>query len=45
MTELQAIQLLVEATRNLQATRDQHQAIIQALEVLKKLVDEKAQAT
>lgn len=41
LTEAQALQMLAEATRNLQATRDQHQAIIQALEVLKKLVDEK----
>jgi hypothetical protein len=43
MTSEQALQILVEATRNISATRDQHQAIIQALETLKKAVDEKSQ--
>jgi len=41
MSTEQALQILVEATRNLAATRDQHQAIIQALEVLKKATEKK----
>ena len=36
MTIEQALEILIQATRNLHATRDQHQAIIQAIELLKK---------
>ena len=39
MTNEQAIQLLIEATKNLHATREQHQAILLALETLKKTID------
>jgi hypothetical protein len=41
MTNEQALQILVEATRNVSATRDQHQAILTALEVLKKAIEQK----
>ena len=40
MTPDQALKLLIEATRLVQATRDQHQAIIEALEVIKKAIEE-----
>lgn len=41
MNTEQALKLLHEATRALQATRDQHQLIIQALETLKQAVEKK----
>ena len=39
MTTEQALQILVEATRNVSATRDQHQTILAALELLKSAVN------
>jgi hypothetical protein len=39
MTPEQALKVLTEATRALQATRDQHQTIIMALETLRALIE------
>lgn len=40
MTTEQALQILTIATANLPATRQQHQEIIQALQVLKTLCED-----
>ncbi len=39
MTPEQALQILTMATGNLQATREQHSQIVQAIEVIKALIN------
>lgn len=41
MTPEQALEILNQATKNIQATREQHQIMLSALETLKKVLEQK----